>query len=128
MSLTSQADRPEKLASRKDNKGKVFTWADNVPTDGFAPLRWLHKLARIILISLREMNENVLTLRAGYLTYAMLLSMVPILAMSTAVVKGLGGGDQLREIAYAYINTMEDTSTTFTLPSSSCPTPCPPPP
>lgn len=118
MSLTSQAGRPEKLASREDNKGKVFTWADNVPTDGFAPLRWLHKLARIILISLREMNENVLTLRAGYLTYAMLLSMVPILAMSTAVVKGLGGGDQLREIAYAYINTLEDTSTTFTIPSS----------
>ena len=93
-----------------DKKETFLAWADSVPSDGFAPLRWLHKLARIILISLREMSENVLTLRAGYLTYAMLLSMVPLLAMSTAVVKGLGGGDQLRELAYAYIDTLEETS------------------
>ncbi|MGI9535626.1 MAG: YihY/virulence factor BrkB family protein, partial [Desulfocapsaceae bacterium] len=105
-----------KTAEKKD---MFLAWADNVPTNGFAPLRWLHKLARIVLICLREMSENLLTLRAGYLTYAMLLSMVPILAMSTAVVKGLGGGDQLREIAYAYINTLEDTSPTITTPSST---------
>lgn len=87
------------------------------------PVRWLQKIVRVVLISLREMNENVLTLRAGYLTYAMLLSMVPILAMSTAVVKGLGGGDQLRELAYSYIDTLEETSPAFSLPVGSEDTP-----
>lgn len=105
--------------SKTAEKADTFlTWADNAPEGRLAPLRWLHKLARILLISLREMNENVLTLRAGYLTYAMLLSMVPILAMSTAVVKGLGGGDQLRELAYSYIDTIEDTAPTLAAPST----------
>jgi membrane protein len=36
-------------------------------------------------------------------SYTVLLSLVPILAMSTAVVKGLGGGDQLRKAAHSYI-------------------------
>jgi membrane protein len=103
-----------------DNKDSFLNWVDTPPKGGFAPLRWLHRIARILLISVREMNENVLTLRAGYLTYALLLSMVPILAMSTAVVKGLGGGDQIRELAYSYIDTLETTSTDFSLsPSNS---------
>ncbi|NNF47658.1 MAG: hypothetical protein HKN69_12900, partial [Desulfofustis sp.] len=102
-----------------DKKDSFLNWVDTPPTDGQTPLRWLHKIARILLISLREMNENVLTLRAGYLTYAMLLSMVPILAMSTAVVKGLGGGDQIRELAYSYIDTLERTSTDFSISPSN---------
>jgi membrane protein len=102
-----------------DKKDSFLKWVVTPPTDGLTPLRWLHKVARILLISLREMNENVLTLRAGYLTYAMLLSMVPILAMSTAVVKGLGGGDQIRELAYSYIDTLEKTSTNFSITPSN---------
>ena len=101
-----------------DIKDSFLNWIDTPPTGAAAPLRWLHKIARILLISLREMNENVLTLRAGYLTYALLLSMVPILAMSTAVVKGLGGGDQIRELAYSYIDTLETTSSDFSLSPS----------
>ncbi len=112
--MTMSAD--SKIANQKIS---FLNWVDTPPTGGSAPLRWLHKIARILLISLREMNENVLTLRAGYLTYAMLLSMVPILAMSTAVVKGLGGGDQIRELAYSYIDTLERTSSDFSLSPSS---------
>lgn len=102
-----------------EKKDTFFAWADSAPTSDFPPLHWLHKLARIILISLREMKENVLTLRAGYLTYALLLSMVPILAMSTAVVKGLGGGDQLRILAYSYIDTLEETAPAFQVAPST---------
>ena len=108
--LAMIANAKKKTAEKTDT---FLAWADKAPTTAVAPIRWLHKLARILLISLREMNENVLTLRAGYLTYAMLLSMVPILAMSTAVVKGLGGGDQLRDLAYSYIDTLEETSPAF---------------
>ncbi len=113
MALIKDSKKSEKKrAARAAKSMKIFAWADQ-PMSGPASKRWLHKFARIVLICLREINENVLTLRAGYLTYALLLSMVPILAMSTAVVKGLGGGNQLRELAYAYIDTLEETSPAF---------------
>ena len=67
----------------------------------------LVQLVRAILITAKEFQTNNLSLRAGALTYTILLSLVPILAMSTAVVKGLGGGGQLRQVAYSYISTLE---------------------
>ena len=60
--------------------------------------------------TLREQETNRLSLRSGALTYALLLSMVPMLAMSTALVKGLGGGNELREVVYRYIDTLEHSS------------------
>jgi membrane protein len=90
--------------------GVLFEWADTMVGDRPAMLRWAHRIVRIILICFRETKENLLTLRAGYLTYALLLSMVPLLAMSTAVVKGLGGGNQLRGVVYAYIDSLEQLS------------------
>ena len=68
------------------------------------------QLLRIILITIKEFNNNDLSLRSSALTYTVLLSLVPMLAMSTAVVKGLGGGDQLREAAYSYIDTLEQSA------------------
>ena len=85
-------------------------WVDTPQTTGFLPVVWGHKLSRIVLITLREFQLNNLSLRSGALTYTILLSMVPMLAMSTAVVKGLGGGDQLREVVYKYIETLEQSS------------------
>jgi membrane protein len=90
---------------------RLERWADG-PAPTVAPHRWLHSLTRIALIVLREMQLNYLNLRTGALTYALLLSMVPLLAMSTAVVKGLGGGDQLRDIVFSYIDTLEQTAPT----------------
>lgn len=119
MTTNSKPDSLASASSAAAKKEQFWSWLDEVKATAPAPLRWLHKIVRVTLISLREMNENVLTLRAGYLTYAMLLSMVPILAMSTAVVKGLGGGDQLRELAYSYIDTLEETSPAFKLPTNS---------
>ena len=87
----------------------LAVWADG-PTPSFVLLRWLHGAARICFIVLREMEDNRLSLRTGALTYALLLSLVPLLAMSTAVVKGLGGGDQLREVVYTYLDTLEQTA------------------
>lgn len=63
-------------------------------------------LVRIVLIMFSELKKNDIALRSGALTYTVLLSLVPLLAMSTAVVKGLGGGDQLREVAYGYIDSI----------------------
>ena len=84
-------------------------WVDHSETADRLPVTWVKKLIKILLISWREFQTNNLSLRSGALTYAMLLSMVPMLAMSTAVVKGLGGGNQLREVVYKYIDTLEQS-------------------
>ncbi|SHO44648.1 YihY/virulence factor BrkB family protein [Desulfopila aestuarii] len=89
--------------------GKLLRWAnDPVPANNIV-FRLLHDLVRLLLITYREMNKNELTLRSAALTYTILLSLVPVLAMSTAVVKGLGGSNQLREVAYTYIATLEES-------------------
>lgn len=87
----------------------MISWVDTPPVTRFFPVAWVHKLVRVILITFREFQLNSLSLRSGALTYAILLSMVPMLAMSTAVIKGLGGGNQLREVVYSYIDTLEQT-------------------
>jgi len=90
---------------RHQTKEGLLEWADRRDRTGVHSIA--RNLLRLLLITFREFNENNLSLRAGALTYAVLLSLVPILAMSTAVVKGLGGGDQLRQAAYTYIDTLE---------------------
>lgn len=88
----------------------MIRWVDTPPAKKILPVVWAHKLVRIILITIREFELNNLSLRSGALTYTILLSMVPMLAMSTAVIKGLGGGNQLREVVYGYIDTLEQNS------------------
>lgn len=75
-------------------------------------------LIQVFQLTYHEFRKNSLSLRASALTYTILLSLVPMLAMSTAVVKGLGGGDQLREVAYSYIDTLETTKTITSDPSN----------
>ncbi len=73
-----------------------------------ALIDWPRLLLRIFVITVREFRKNDLSLRADALTFAILLSLVPILAMSTAVVKGLGGDNHLRQTAYSYIAALEE--------------------
>ncbi|SDP53683.1 YihY/virulence factor BrkB family protein [Desulforhopalus singaporensis] len=90
-------------------------WLDLEPGNGSKPERLLRYLLRLVWITVRQFGENNLSLRSGALTYTILLSLVPMLAMSTAIVKGLGGGNQLRVAVYSYIETLENTQT-FSLP------------
>ncbi|MCF8057166.1 MAG: YihY/virulence factor BrkB family protein [Desulfocapsa sp.] len=90
--------------------GRLIHWA-NAPYAGNAfLLQKFHSFIRIILITVREFGNNELTLRSSALTYTIMLSLVPMLAMSTAVVKGLGGGNELRQVVYSYIGTLEETT------------------
>jgi len=94
---------PEKLSFLRG----AIHWADK-PT-GTLP-RWQqppHFLFRLLCIVLKELQKNDLSLRSGALTYTILLSLVPLLAFSTAAVKGLGGGDHIRDAAYSYLQTFE---------------------
>jgi len=63
----------------------------------------LRGFLRIIFIVVRESQDDRITLRASALTFTVVLSLVPMLALGTAVLKGLGAGDQMRQAAYTFI-------------------------
>ncbi len=100
---------------------RLLTWADQSSTLPASPRQALHTFVRVFLITTKEFHNNELSLRASALTYAVLLSLVPLLAMSTAMVKGLGGNNHLRQVVYSYIDTLEQKSTadTTAIPASS---------
>ncbi len=89
---------------------RFFNWANSPCNNSSYGLKKIHSLVRIILITSMEFNRNALNIRASALTYTILLSLVPMLAMSTAVVKGLGGGTELRQVVYSYLETLEETT------------------
>jgi membrane protein len=62
---------------------------------------------RIFFIMAEEFEIAAISLRASALTYSVMLSLVPILAMSTAVLKGLGSDNQLKIAAYKIIDQFE---------------------
>lgn len=67
----------------------------------------LRALLRVTAIFLREFQRDNIPLRASALTFTIVLSLVPTLALGTAVLKGLGAGDQMREVAYRFIDRLE---------------------
>ncbi len=67
----------------------------------------LRTVARICCIMVDEVLRTGIFLRAAALTYSIILSMIPMLAMSTAVLKGLGSDNQLRTAAYRLIDELE---------------------
>ncbi len=109
-------------SSTPEKPSKRFTltcWAAGNPPSASFLQKNIRKLVRLILLTIKEFNANNLSLRSAALTYTVLLSLVPVLAMSTAVVKGLGGGDQLKKAAYAYIDTLETSSSSLKVPGFS---------
>jgi len=71
----------------------------------------LRNVLRIIFIVVRESRDDRITLRASALTFTVVLSLVPMLALGTAVLKGLGAGDQMRQAAYSFIQQFDTEST-----------------
>jgi membrane protein len=71
---------------------------------GFGLLRGI---LRVIFIVIRESQDDRITLRASALTFTVVLSLVPMLALGTAVLKGLGAGDQMRQAAYTFIEQFD---------------------
>lgn len=86
-------------------------WLDNAQPNRSLLSAWSHALLRIVVLTCQEFRRNDLSLRSAALTFTILLSLVPILAMSTAVVKGLGGDNHLKQAAYSYIATLEELTT-----------------
>ncbi len=70
----------------------------------------LRALIRTILIFFREFDQDRIPLRASALTFTIILSLVPFLALGTAVLKGLGAGDQMRQATHRMIEQMESSA------------------
>jgi len=88
--------------------GSLMVWVWSTPEpDEQKWLKFLRIVIRIHLIVFQEFRRDVITLRASALTYTVVLSLVPMLALGTAVLKGLGAGDQMREAAYKIIDQFE---------------------
>ena len=56
---------------------------------------WLVRLVRILYAVVRDLGDGMLSLRAMSLVYTTLLSLVPLLAISFSVLKGLGVHNEL---------------------------------
>jgi len=123
------------------DKEPFLTWLWRKPSaDEPRSTRKLRTLCRIVAIFVREFDRDAIPLRASALTFTIILSMVPVLALSTAVLKGLGAGNQMRVAAYQFIETL-DTPTDSAPPpaaqrqrqkpakenSATAPTPAAPP-
>ncbi|MFC1837294.1 YihY/virulence factor BrkB family protein [Thermodesulfobacteriota bacterium] len=84
------------------------SWIWKIPVRGENPaiklVRWAF---RIVFIVVRESQNDKVTLRASALTFTVVLSLVPMLALGTAVLKGLGAGDQMRQAAYSIIEQFD---------------------
>jgi len=86
----------------------IWEWIWKKPEPGgFWAAKTLRGILRITCIVTREFRKDAVTLRASALTYAIILSLIPMLALGTAVLKGLGAGDQMRQITYQMIQRME---------------------
>ncbi|MDA8165993.1 MAG: YihY/virulence factor BrkB family protein [Desulfobacteraceae bacterium] len=81
-------------------------WLYRKPAAGEgAASRFLRAACRIALVYWHEFWRDAILLRASALTFTVVLSLVPVLALSTAVLKGLGAGNQMRQAAYQFIDT-----------------------
>ena len=88
--------------------GSLVAWVWSTPEpDEQQWLKVIRMVIRIHLIVFQEFQRDLITLRASALTFIVVLSLVPMLALGTAVLKGLGAGDQMREAAYKFIDQLE---------------------
>lgn len=109
---------PSAQASSPPLTERILSWAARPGSPPGGTRQAFRTFVRVLLITARGFHRNELALRASALTYTILLTLVPLLAMSTSLVKGLGGGNHLRQIVYEYINTLEQNSTS-PLPAGS---------
>ena len=72
------------------------------------PLWKLTRILRFPYALMRDISRGDLTLRAMSLVYTTLLSVVPIIALSFSVLKGLGYHRQLEPLLYSFLEPLGD--------------------
>lgn len=92
---------PEHLSRR------INQWAFSPASSKNRAVDFSRICLRIFLIMYQEFFRTHLAIRASALTYTIILSLVPILALSTSILKGLGNDEQLKLAATRFIEQLE---------------------
>lgn len=106
MELDHDSLGPARLVTASLAGVVAWIWAP-ILKEQAKPLGWIRILLRIFAIFIREFQRDSIPLRASALTFTIVLSLVPTLALGTAVLKGLGAGDQMRQAAYRLIDQLD---------------------
>lgn len=86
---------------------RLHNWAFHRPSDARWTDRPFRSATRILLIMYAEFFRTHITIRASALTFSIILSLVPMLALSTSILKGLGNDDRLRQAIVRLIDQLE---------------------
>ena len=86
---------------------RLHQWAFSPSISKNKPVAFFRRCLRILAIMYQEFFRTHLAIRASALTYTIILSLVPILALSTAILKGLGNDEQLKLAATRFIEQLE---------------------
>jgi membrane protein len=108
MSAASQPHPPSPAAPNRTSR--LHHWAFALRPANNKVMESLRICVRILLIMGHEFKQTHLAIRAASLTYAILLSLVPILALSTSILKGLGSDEHLKQAAIRFIDQLEKPS------------------
>ena len=100
---------------------RVQAWAFAAAPKGRTKL--LRYGVRILLIMFHEFFRTHIAIRASALTFSIILSLVPMLALSTSVLKGLGSADQLRQAAVRFIDQLDPQIEPYSEQPGSLPNP-----
>lgn len=85
-------------------QSRLRDWAFTQLNEEAPEKKLLKSIVRIAIIVTHVFFKTHISLRASALTYSIILSLVPILAMSTAILKGLGSDNDLKIAAYHLID------------------------
>ena len=99
---------PNNVSSPPDHLSRrINQWAFSPIASTNKAVDFLRICLRILLIMYQEFFRTHLAIRASALTYTIILSLVPILALSTSILKGLGNDEQLKLAATRFIEQLE---------------------
>ncbi len=82
-------------------------WVWREPADEALLAAFFRACSRVTCIVAQEFRGDKIPLRASALTFTVILSLVPLLALGTSVLKGVGGGGQMRQAVHLLISQME---------------------
>ncbi len=86
---------------------RLMDWVDTQRIDESGFRACGRSAVRILLIVVHVFFKSDISLRASALTYSIILSLVPMLAMSTAILKGLGSDNDLKIAVYRLIDNID---------------------
>ena len=78
------------------------------------PLGWVLRLLRYLYALIRDLWRGELNMRAMSLVYTTLLSIVPLIAFSFSLIKGLGMSATLEPVVYEFLRPVGDNATELT--------------